>query len=200
MPPLTSAIKCEMLFQAGDQESGWSEVYFLGQSTISQAESALDKLWVVRSKFLSGDNTLLGYRITNPLIPPGPGYLRAQRSAYLAERNANGNAQAGGKTSAQSLIGVMIRLNDASLSIFKNQVYRGVPSGYWSNGNDKIARADYAGWGPQWETALQQNAVCIRHATRAVPAFNYVQIAFTEFRRMDYRKAGRSFETLRGRR
>jgi hypothetical protein len=192
-------IKCEMLFQSQDQESGWSEVYFVNQATIPQAENALDALWLIRSTFLSSDFILLGYRITAPLAAPGPGFLRAQRTAYLAEKNIPGNCPNGGGNGAQSLIGVMLRLNDATRTIFKNQTYRGVPA-QWFQGGDKIARANYANWGVPWQNALIAQGVQIRHATRAPAGFTFVNVALVEYRRMDYRKAGRSFETLRGRR
>ena len=200
MPPVLTAIKCEMLFQADAQQSGWSEVYWLNQALISQAESALDNMAPARLQMLAANVTLLGYRITAPLIPPGPGYLRAQRSAYLAERNLKGGGKIGSNTAQQSLIGIMCRLSDLSQSVFKNQVYRGVSDSLWSNGGDKVAQAGFATWGPKWQQILRTNGVCIRHATRAVPAFNFQQIQYVEYRRMDYRKAGRSFETLRGRR
>jgi hypothetical protein len=192
-------IKAEMLFQSSDQESGWSEVYYVNQATIAQAEAALDALFLIRSTFLSSDFILLGYRITAPLAAPGPGYLRAQRTAYLAEKNIPGNCPNGGGNGAQSLVGVMLRLTDTTRTIFKNQTYRGVPA-QWFQGSDKIARANYANWGIPWQQSLIAQGVQIRHATRAVPSYAFVNIALVEYRRMDYRKAGRSFETLRGRR
>jgi hypothetical protein len=200
MPAPTSAIKGEMLFQSNVQRSGWSEVYWLNQSNLQSALSALDALAAVRLTFLASAVTLLGYRITNPLVPAPAGYLRAQRSAYLAERNFQGSATGTGNGPMQSLAGVMLRLNNADLSIFKNQTYRGVPWNYWGPTQDAVARANYATWGPKWQAALIASAVCIRHATRQAIPFNFQQIQYVEYRRMDYRKAGRSFETLRGRR
>jgi hypothetical protein len=195
------AVRSQILFQSGEQPGGWSEVYYINVGTVDQAVVALDAIAAVRGQLLSSDNSIIGYRVGLPLAPPGPGFIRSQRTAYLATRNIPGSNPNAGITSDLIWSGVMLRLNDATKTVFKNQIYRGVPDNFWGAGGDKIARAFIV---PQflnkWVQVLQANGVYINHKLRGAGGFVATPITNVEYVRMVHRNTGRVFGGLRGRR
>lgn len=195
------ALKCIMLFKGGDQDGGWSEVYNLNMATVDQAVAAMDALAAVRVQIMTGDNTVIGYRITLPLAPPGAGFIRAQRTAYLATRNIPGAVGLTTNSSDVLWTGAMVRLNDATKTIFRNQIYRGIPDSFWSAGTDKSAMATLTPfWVNKWVAALQANAAGIVHRLRGQPGTQFAPITNGEYIRITRRATGRAFGLLRGRR
>jgi hypothetical protein len=194
------AVKVTLLFSGGDQDGGWSEVYYVAGSDVNSGLQAAQALIPVRLRILSPDNACLGARITQPLAPPGAGFLRAQRAAYLYSQVTRGSAGGFGFPSSDVLwTGVMLRLNDVTLSIFKNQVYRGVPDSYWANGTSTGAVAAMAIWMPAWLAVLTQVNATIRHLTRPATT-TFSAIRSLEYIRVSRRATGRAFGLLRGRR
>jgi hypothetical protein len=194
-------LRCMMLFEGFDQPGGWSEVYNLNQATVDQGVTAMDAIAAVRGQIMTADNTIIGYRITLPLAPPGPGKIRAQRTAYLATRNIPGSVPLLTQSSDVLWTGAMVRLNDATKTIFRNQIYRGIPDSFWSAGTDKQAQATLTPfWVNKWIAVLQQTAAGIIHTLRGQAGTQFAPITNGEYVRITRRATGRVFGGLRGRR
>jgi hypothetical protein len=191
-----------MEFDGRDQRGGWGEVYILNYATIPQAVTALNALATVRAKLLSQDNTISGFRLTQPLTPVEPGFLRSQRKAYFTPRNLPGNFLARGASKNSDVLwtGVMLRLNNATRDVFKNQTYRGIGDDLWKGGDDSAAVAFMqGGWLAEWQAALIANNAGINHKIRP-NGVAFQQIALAEYVRIARRATGRGFDVLRGRR
>jgi hypothetical protein len=196
-----ASMKCELLFASNDQVAGWSEVYFVPGVAVNDAVARMVSLAVARANFLSPDCTITDTRITAPLAPPGQGFLRAQRRAYLRSLNIGGNFKLPGIEGFADVAwtGVMLRLMDATRSIFKNQIYRGVPDGFWG-GNPNGALAYWAANIGAWRNALVAAGAYILHFDRPTNSKLPAVINEVQFMRMVHRNTGRPFATLRGRR
>lgn len=65
-------MRCIMLFGTADQPGGFSEVYNITANTVDNAVASMQVLAQTRALILSPDLTIIGFRITTPLVAPGP--------------------------------------------------------------------------------------------------------------------------------
>ncbi len=194
-------LKVTLLFQAGDQEGGWSEVYWMAGSGITAGTGFVDVYAPIRASILSPDNQILGARISSPLLPPTPGYLRSQRAAYLYVKNVPGAFPAVVATESDLVYSALqIRWNNADKTVFKNQMFRGMPYTLWA-GSGAIGRGVANSFIMTVVPIFTLYGVQINHKVRPnQPVPPSPAIASGEFVRFSHHNTGRAFGTLRGRR
>ncbi len=192
--------KAIMLFQSGDQQAGWSEVYWLDAGSINSAKQALDSIAVVRLRILDRKNSIIGFRITNPLQAVEPPFVRAQRAAQLFPGNLPGSSLGFQLGADVVWTAAQLRLSSADGTVFKNQIYRGLSDVFWDHDSDLATRNAMQSFLLAWKSALSANGAQIRHFNRVTKQFVFVPIAQVAYRRITHRNTGRSFDTLRGRR
>lgn len=192
-------VKGIMLFEAFDQVAGWSEVYNIQADTLPDAVTRLTALAQVRCVILQSLFTITHLRISNPVTPATPGFIRGQRVATLKEVNLPGSY--GGVSSSPDVVWTcgMCRFTDATQTIFRNILFRGVADELWAGGNDKLAQAVFKNWLGQFIPALVNVGAVILHRVR--PGLNIIPALITQgqFMKMTRRATGRPFVLLRGR-
>jgi len=195
-----AVVKGMLLFEDGVQAAGWSEVYYFDAGTLVNAVTKLKDLAARRTQILHPEHTITHLRVSNPVVPPGPGFIRGQRAATLVPLGLKGNAPASGEGPDVVWTGAMVRYSDVTETIFKNQILRGVPDVWWTAGNDKVGKPTMNTWLPKWLTELKNMSAYILHFVRGLNVKQPVVIANADYMKMTRRATGRPFVGLRGRR
>jgi hypothetical protein len=196
---IMAVVKGIYLFEAFDQAAGWSEVVYFQADTLPAALVAFQAMAQVRVQILASAFTMTHIRISNPVVPPGPGFIRGQRTATLYEVNYPGGY--GGAAGSPDVVwtAAMVRMSDATQTIFRNVMFRGVDDGFWAGGNDKLARAAVTNWLAGYLAILKANAAVILHTQRGLNVKQPALIANAQYQKMTRRATGRPFVLLRGR-
>jgi hypothetical protein len=195
-----AVVKGILLFLDGVQSAGWSEVYYFDAVNLTKALDSLGALAGVRTRILHPQHTITHMRISNPVVPPGPGNIRGQRTATLIPLNLMGNATDSNLGPDVVWTGAMVRYMDDSLTIFRNQILRGVPDVWWSAGSDKIAKPSIDNFLLAWLRQLQAMNAYVLHTNRGINVKTPVLITSANYMKMTRRATGRPFVGLRGRR
>jgi hypothetical protein len=195
-----AVVKGILLFEDGVQSAGWSEVYYFDAGTLPNALAAMNLLAAQRTKILSREHTITHIRISNPVVPAAQGFIRGQRAATLVPIGLKGNAADAGEGPDVVWTGAMVRYMDNSQTIFRNQILRGVPDDWWSNGSDKVAKPAMNEFLPGWLRQLQAMTAYVLHFSRANNNKNPTPITIANYMKMTRRATGRPFVLLRGRR
>jgi hypothetical protein len=194
-----AVVKGILLFEDGVQSAGWSEVFYYDAGTLENAIAALRGLAAFRTKILAQAHTITHLRVSNPVVAPGPGFIRGQRAATLVPLDLKGNAAEGGEGPDVVWTGAMVRYMDGTQTIFRNQILRGVPDHWWAGGTDKVGKAAMQEFLPGWLRTLKAMTAYILHFSRANNGKNPVAIDTVQYMKMTRRATGRPFVALRGR-
>jgi hypothetical protein len=199
-------VKGIMYFEDEDDGLGWSEVFYLGTSTLSNGLLGMTAIAQARIKALSIDSSITYARVITNLPADNAVRPRQQRNAALTRLNLQGQANAGGQRSGDlPWAAVKVRWVSSDLQIFRTQLLRGLPDNWFDQGNDKIAQAALATFIPMYVSVLAANMAQIRHLNPVVPpatarVYSYVGIARGIYEGYTHRDTGRPFGLPRGRR
>jgi hypothetical protein len=193
-------VKGIMLFEALNQVSGWSEVYNITAADLNAALTSMNSLAQARCAILQSHFMITHVRVSNPVVAPTPGFIRGQRTATLQEVNLPGSF--GVSTGAPDVVWTcaMVRWMDATKTVFRNQLFRGLDDSFWSSGDDKIAAANMVGFVATFTAALVAAGAVILHRIRPMLNINPVVIQSGQYQKITRRATGRPFVLLRGRR
>ncbi len=193
-------------FEDEDDGLGWSEVWYLGLTDFTQAQTIAQNWAAVRSAILAPDVTITYARIVGNLPTTAAPRARQQRLATLTRLNQLGTAQgAGGRFGDLPWTAVKLRWQSADNSVFRTQLIRGLPDIWFDKGEDKTASAALRAWTGQALGAIAQNNMQIRHV-QGLPVkpdtrpYVYVAPASMTYEGYTRRATGRPFGLPRGRR
>lgn len=189
------------LFDTPIRPDGWSETWYVQANDFPDATNKGTMLANARIKLLNSSYVLHYLRVSSniPQIPKPP---RRTRAAGLTNLSLPGGAGVGVGASQGDLpwTCALLRVSDATLSVFRNFLCRGVNDNLWDLANDKLAKAFFAGQLPAFTAALVANSALILHKQALPPPLNPVFIQSVQYERMAKRSTGRPFGLDRGRR
>lgn len=179
--------------------AGWTDVWYVNAGSVQLADQQGFAIANSRIKGLHQDFTLDAQR-TSSNVPtlPKPAARRG-RASSLSELNLDGSL---GPAANADLPGsaALIRVSDATNTVFKNWLLRGTPDNWWDNDQDKIASAQCKAFLMGFIPVLVAQQAFILHKNGNPAVYTPVAIQQGNFFRLSHRNTGRPFFLQRGRR
>lgn len=193
-------------FEDEDDGLGWSEVWYLGTTDFTQAQTAAFNWAQQRALILSPDVTITYSRIVGNLPVNNAVRPRQQRLATLSRLDQVGAQNgAGGRQGDLPWTAAKMRWQSSDKTVFRTQLLRGLPDIWFDKGSDKLAQASLTQWVPGALAIIGANTMQIRHLNPVVPpatsrVYSYVAPGSGTYEGYTRRATGRPFGLPRGRR
>lgn len=190
--------KGSMLFSDHSQTLGWVENYYVDAASIPAALDSLAFMAPVRAQALSVQREIAYVRASanTPRIVPAP---RRQRNAGLKRISIPGSFKPGQGAPDLAFIAAKVRYSDATTSVFRTALLRGLDDSLFDLGNDKNAIIFFNQFLPIWKQTLTQAQVFILHLLADHTARVPVAIANVQYEGLTHRDTGRPLLLPRGR-